>query len=45
VALGDLAVGSLPYQSIFAAGLALLVLTLAFNFFAYWLQRRFREAY
>jgi phosphate transport system permease protein len=45
VALGDLAVGSLEYQSIFAAGLALLMLTLVFNFVAYWLQRRFREAY
>jgi phosphate transport system permease protein len=45
VALGDLAVGSLEYSSIFAAGLALLLLTLIFNFFAYWLQRRFREAY
>lgn len=45
VAKGDLAVGTLPYQSIFAAGVALLVLTLIFNFFAVWLQRRLREAY
>jgi len=45
VALGDLPFGTLEYQSIFAAGLALLVLTLAFNFFAFALQRRFREAY
>jgi phosphate transport system permease protein len=45
VALGDLPFGTLEYNSIFAAGLALLVLTLAFNFVAFWLQRRFREAY
>jgi phosphate transport system permease protein len=45
VAKGDLAFGTLPYQSIFAAGVALLVLTLVFNFFAVWLQRRLREAY
>jgi phosphate transport system permease protein len=45
VALGDLPYGTLEYNSIFAAGLALLVLTLLFNFLAFWLQRRFREAY
>jgi len=45
VALGDLPYGTLEYNSIFAAGLALLVLTLGFNFIAFWLQRRFREAY
>jgi len=45
VALGDIAFGTLEYQSIFAAGLALLVLTLIFNFIAFFMQRRFREAY
>jgi phosphate transport system permease protein len=45
VALGDLPYGTLEYNSIFAAGLALLALTLLFNFAAFWLQRRFREAY
>lgn len=45
VALGDIAFGTLEYQSIFAAGLALLVLTLIFNFIAFAMQRRFREAY
>jgi phosphate transport system permease protein len=45
VALGDLPFGTLEYNSIFAAGLALLVLTLLFNFVAFWLQRRYREAY
>jgi phosphate transport system permease protein len=45
VAMGDLQFGSLGYQSMFAAGLALLVLTLVFNFAAFGLQRRFREVY
>jgi phosphate transport system permease protein len=45
VALGDLPYGTLEYNSIFAAGLALLMLTLMFNLVAFWLQRRFREAY
>jgi phosphate transport system permease protein len=45
VALGDVAFGTLEYNSIFAAGLALLALTLMFNFVAFYLQRRFREAY
>ena len=45
VALGDIPFGTLEYSSIFAAGLALLLLTLAFNFIAFALQRRFREAY
>lgn len=45
VALGDLPHGSIGYQSIYAAGLSLLVLTLAFNLLAFWMNRRFREAY
>lgn len=45
VALGDLPHGSIGYQSIFAAGLTLLVITLVFNLLAFWMQRRFREAY
>jgi phosphate transport system permease protein len=45
VALGDLPFGSLEYQSIFAAGLALLVLTLVFNLAAFALYRKYREAY
>ncbi|MGE4240407.1 phosphate ABC transporter permease subunit PstC [Ramlibacter sp.] len=45
VALGDLPHGSVGYQTIFAAGLTLMVLTLAFNLLGYWLRRRFREAY
>ena len=45
VALGDLPHGSIGYQTIFAAGLSLMLLTLVFNLLGYWLRRRFREAY
>lgn len=45
VAMGDLPFGTLEYYSIYAAGLALMSLTLAFNLFAFWLNRRYREAY
>ncbi|NRF68113.1 phosphate ABC transporter permease subunit PstC [Aquincola sp. S2] len=45
VALGDLPHGSIGYQTIFAAGLSLMLLTLCFNLGGHWLRRRFREAY
>lgn len=45
VSLGDLPHGSLEYQSIFAAGIALFVMTLGFNLAGAWLRRRFRQAY
>lgn len=45
VALGDLPHGSVGYQSIFAAGLTLMLMTLGFNIFGYWLKKRFREEY
>jgi phosphate transport system permease protein len=45
VSLGDLPHGSIGYQSIFAAGLVLLLITLVFNVFGFMLTRRFREAY
>ncbi|MBA3772431.1 MAG: phosphate ABC transporter permease subunit PstC [Ramlibacter sp.] len=45
VALGDLPHGSVGYQTIFAAGLTLMLLTLMFNLLGYWLRRKFREAY
>ncbi len=45
VALGDLPHGSLGYQTIFAAGLTLMMLTLAFNILGHVLRKRFREAY
>ncbi|MDR0576850.1 MAG: phosphate ABC transporter permease subunit PstC [Candidatus Accumulibacter sp.] len=45
VALGDLPHGSLGYQTIFAAGLTLLLITLVFNILGQWLRRKFRENY
>lgn len=45
VALGDLPHGSIGYQSIFAAGLVLCLMTLAFNVFGHLLRKRFREVY
>lgn len=45
VAIGDVASGTVEYYSIFAAGFALLMMTLVFNLVAFWLQRRYREAY
>jgi phosphate transport system permease protein len=45
VSLGDLPHESIGYQSIFAAGLVLLVITLFFNVIGFFLTRRFREAY
>jgi phosphate transport system permease protein len=45
VSLGDLPHGSIGYQSIFAAGLVLMFITLIFNVIGFSLTRRFREAY
>jgi phosphate transport system permease protein len=45
VSLGDTPHNSTSYRSIFAAGLTLFILTLAFNVAGYILRKRFREAY
>jgi phosphate transport system permease protein len=45
VSLGDLPHGSIGYQSIFAAGLVLMLTTLVFNIAGFLLTRRFREVY
>jgi phosphate transport system permease protein len=45
VSQGDLPHGSIGYQSIFAAGLVLMLITLIFNVGGFALTRRFREAY
>ena len=45
VSLGDLPHGSIGYQSIFAAGLVLFLMTLVFNIGGHLLRKRFREAY
>jgi phosphate transport system permease protein len=45
VALGDLPHGSIGYQTIFAAGLTLMLITLLFNILGHVLKRKFRQAY
>ena len=45
VSLGDLPHDSIGYQSIFAAGLVLMMMTLVLNVIGFFLTRRFREAY
>ena len=45
VSLGDLPHGSLAYQTIFAVGLTLLLMTLIFNIAGHYLRKRFRQAY
>ena len=45
VSLGDLPHGSIGYQSIFAAGVTLFLMTLLFNILGYILRKRFREVY
>lgn len=45
VSLGDLPHGSLAYQTIFAAGMMLFLMTLCFNLIGHFLRRRYREAY
>jgi phosphate transport system permease protein len=45
VALGDLPHGSIGYQTIFAAGLTLALMTLFFNVLGHVLRKRFRQVY
>lgn len=45
MAMGDLPHDSIAYHSVFAAGLALFVITLSFNLVGFFLRRRFREVY
>jgi len=45
VAMGDLPHGSIGYQSIFAAGLVLFVLTLVFNIIGHIVRKKYREQY
>jgi len=45
VSQGDLPHGSVGYQTIFAAGLTLLVLTLLLNIGGHWLRKKYREVY
>jgi phosphate transport system permease protein len=45
VSLGDLPHGSVGYQTIFATGLTLLLMTLVFNIAGHALKKRYRQAY
>ena len=45
LSLGEAAVGSLEYNTIFAVGLVLFAMTLIMNLLGFWVVRRFREAY
>jgi len=45
VALGDLPHGSIGYQTIFAAGLTLMLLTLIFNMIGFYMRKKYREVY
>lgn len=45
VALGDLPHGSVGYRTIFAAGLTLMLMTLALNILGHVMRKRFREVY
>jgi len=45
VAMGDLPHGSLGYQSIFAAGMVLFVITFVFNILGHMARKRFTERY
>ncbi len=45
MSLGDVAYGSLAYQTIYAVGLLLFLITLSFNITGFYLRRKFREAY
>lgn len=45
VSLGDLPHGSLAYQTIFAAGLTLVLMTLFLNFIGHFLAKKYREIY
>jgi phosphate transport system permease protein len=42
---GDVEHGHVAYESIFAAGLTLMLMTLVFNVAGFWLRKKYREAY
>jgi phosphate transport system permease protein len=45
ISLGDVPHNSLAYRTIFAAGLTLFLMTMAFNLLAFWLRKKYREVY
>jgi phosphate transport system permease protein len=42
---GDIPVGSLKYDTLFAVGMTLFVITLALNAFSFWFVRKYQEKY
>lgn len=45
VASGETSRGTTTYQTIFAVGMSLFIMTLVFNLASYWFVRRYREIY
>lgn len=45
IGTGDVSVGSIGYQSLFAVGLTLFVMTFSMNIFSMWVRSRYREEY
>jgi phosphate transport system permease protein len=45
VSMGDVARGSIEYQTIFAAGITLFALTFLLNNLSFWVKKRFQEKY
>ncbi len=45
LSLGEAPVGSLEYNTIFAVGLLLFLMTLTMNLLGFWIVRKFREEY
>lgn len=45
VSMGDVARGSIEYQTIFAAGITLFALTFVLNSLSFWIKKRFQEKY
>lgn len=42
---GDVPVGTIKYETLFAVGMTLFLITLALNIFSFWFVRRFQEKY
>jgi phosphate transport system permease protein len=45
IGISDVSVGSIGYQSLFAVGLTLFVMTLSMNLASMWIRSRYREEY
>ncbi len=45
IGISDVSVGSIGYQSLFAVGMTLFVMTLAMNLISLWVKSRYREEY